>query len=328
MQNLAETVPVPFIRARIDHARLLCYTSDMPSSFPAHEHFIPFRGHRIWIREVGNQTDPSRLPLLCLHGGPGVPHDYLEPLEAIAASGRRVIFYDQLGCGNSDQPRDASLWTVELFVEELGVVRSTLGLDRVHLLGQSWGGMLAMQYAITQPVGLASLILASSPSSIPLWIEAANKLRGQLPPEVQKTLAEHEQAGTTDSEAYLSAMLVFYRRHVCRLDPWPACVTRAFDKLNANPQVYHTMWGPTEFHVTGSLKQWDVTSQLHRIIAPTLITSGKYDEAAESVVEPVRLGIPGSKRILFEHSSHMSHVEEADLFCEKAVRFLDEIERG
>jgi proline-specific peptidase len=171
-----------------------------------------------------------------------------------------------------------------------------------------------------------SLILASSPSSIPLWIEAANRLRQQLPNDVRQALTKHEQAGTTDSAEYLAAMLVFYRRHVCRLDPWPACVVRAFDKLAANPQVYHTMWGPTEFHVTGTLKHWDVTPQLHRIQAPTLITSGKFDEAAESVVEPVRLGIAGSRRILFEHSSHMSHVEEADLFCGQVAKFLEEIE--
>jgi len=293
---------------------------------PAKEHFIPFRGHKIWVREVGTQPDPTRLPLLCLHGGPGVPHDYLEPLEAIAASGRRVIFYDQLGCGNSDHPDDPSMWTTDLFVEELTHVRGMLGLDRVHILGQSWGGMLAMQYAITQPAGLTSLILASSPSSIPLWIVAANQLRQQLPIEVQQTLTRHEQAGATDSPEYMTAMLVFYRRHVCRLDPWPACVTRAFAKLTAWPQVYHTMWGPTEFFVTGSLKDWDVTPQLHRIKAPTLITSGNYDEATEEVVAPVQKGIKGSKRIVFAESSHMSHVEEADRFVAESIKFLTEVE--
>jgi len=290
--------------------------------FPVLEHFIPFRGHKIWVREVGAQTNPAHLPLLCLHGGPGVPHDYLEPLEAVAASGRRVMFYDQLGCGNSDHVDDPSLWTTDLFVEELGHVRSALGLDRVHILGQSWGGMLAMQYAITQPAGLVSLILASSPSSIPLWIHAANSLRAALPSDVQHTLEKHETAGTTDSAEYLSAMLVFYRRHVCRLDPWPACVTRAFDKLTAWPQVYHTMWGPTEFFVTGSLKNWDVTPHLHRITAPTLITSGKYDEATDAVIAPVHAGIAGSKRIVFEHSSHMSHVEEAELYVAETAKFL------
>jgi proline-specific peptidase len=291
----------------------------------ATESFIPFRNHRIWVRQVGVDTDPARVPLLCLHGGPGVPHDYLEPLEAVANSGRRVIFYDQLGCGNSDQPHDPSLWTVGLFLEELDAVRSALGLDRIHLLGQSWGGMLAMEYAIRQPKGLVSLILASSLSSIPLWVEAANRLRGQLPDDVQKILTDHETAGTTGSAEYLAAMLVYYRRHVCRLDPWPDCVVRAFDKLTANPEVYHTMWGPTEFYVTGNLKGWDVTPQLHRIKVPTLITSGAFDEATASVIDPIQKGIAGSKRIVFEHSSHMSHLEEADLFCAKLTEFLDKV---
>jgi L-proline amide hydrolase len=294
----------------------------VPSNFSIHEHRIPFRGHRIWVREVGSQTNPARLPLLCLHGGPGVPHDYLEPLEAIAASGRRVIFYDQLGCGNSDHPDDPYLWTTQFFVEELKHVISTLTLDRVHILGQSWGGMLAMQYAITLPPGLASLVLASSPSSIPLWIKAANELRRQLPLDVQQTLTHHEQAGTTNSPQYIKAMLVFYRRHVCRLDPWPVCVTRAFDKLTAWPQVYHTMWGPTEFFVTGSLKDWDVTDQLHRIHVPALITSGKYDEATPEVIDLVHKGITGSTRIEFANSSHMSHVEESNSFIAETIKFL------
>ncbi len=298
----------------------------MPTPVPAREFFIPFRGHRVWVRDLGPGSDPNKLPLLCLHGGPGVPHDYLEPLQAIAATGRRVIFYDQLGCGNSDHPHDPSLWTTDLFVEELGVVRKTLGLDRVHILGQSWGGMLAMQYAIGRPAGLVGLILASSPSSIPLWIEAANRLRAQLPDDVQKILAVHEKAGTTADPGYLSAMNVFYRRHVCRLDPWPPCVARAFEKVAAWPEVYHTMWGPTEFYVTGTLKNWDVTPQLGRINVPTLITSGAHDEATASVVGPVHAGIAGSEWVLFKDSSHMSHVEEAELYCQTVVKFLDRVE--
>src|SRR5258706_13467896 len=114
----------------------------MTDAAPASDGFVVFRGHQVWYRIVGGPDAPGKRPLLCLHGGLGVPHDYLEPLEAMAATGRRVIFYDQLGCGNSDQPHDPALWTVPLFVEELGVVRQALGLGRVHILGQSWGGML------------------------------------------------------------------------------------------------------------------------------------------------------------------------------------------
>src|SRR5215472_12839710 len=145
--------------------------------FPTTEGFLPFHGYRTWYHIVGNGEEPGKLPLLVLHGGPGASHDYLEPLEAMASTGRRVIFYDQLGGGNSDHPHDPLLWTVGLFVEELGVVRRSLGLDRLHILGQSWGGMLGMEYALTQPQGLASLIAVSSPASMKRWVEEANRLR-------------------------------------------------------------------------------------------------------------------------------------------------------
>jgi proline-specific peptidase len=134
----------------------------MPSSAPVSEGFVSFGGFRSWYRVVGDLSQPrgpAKLPLLVLHGGPGGPSDYLEPLEELADIGRPIVFYDQVGCGNSDQPNDPSLWSVELFLDELSTVRQELGLDRIHLLGHSWGGMLAMQYALTQPVGLASLIL-------------------------------------------------------------------------------------------------------------------------------------------------------------------------
>ena len=223
---------------------------------------IPFRGYRTWYRIVGDGEAPGKLPLLALHGGPGVPHDYLESMEALAETGRRVIFYDQLGCGNSDQPHDPALWTVDLFVEEVGAVRAALGLDQVHLLGQSWGGMLAMEYALTQPTGLASLIIESSPASMRQWVSEANRLREALPPEVQATLLRHETAGTTADPDYEAAMAVFYARHVCRLDPMPDYVARAFAKLAENPEVYHTMNGPSEFHVVGTLRDWDITARL------------------------------------------------------------------
>ncbi len=200
------------------------------TTVPAREGRIPFHGYHTWYRVVGDHEEPGKLPLLALHGGPGVPHDYLEPLEALAATGRCVVFYDQLGCGNSDQPHDPSLWTVDLFVEEVDAVRQALGLTDIHLWGSSWGGMLAMQYALTQPAGLASLTTASSPASVPRWLVEVNRLRDELPPETQQTLLRHEQAGTTGDPEYEEAMLVFYHRYVCRLDPWPDYVDRAFAK--------------------------------------------------------------------------------------------------
>jgi len=298
----------------------------MRAQVSSKEGLIEFRGHNVWYRIAGDSEGPGKLPLLCLHGGPGAPHDYLEPLEEMAAEGRRVIFYDQLGCGNSDQPHDPSMWTVDLFVEEVGVVRRALGLERVHILGQSWGGMLAMEYALTQPEGLASLIVADSPASIPQWIAETGRLRAELPPEVQQTLSKHEEAGTTDDPEYQEATLVFYARHVCQLDPWPECVTRAFEKLGQNPEVYNTMNGPSEFHVTGTLKDWDITDRLGEIRVPTLLLSGRYDEATPAVVETVQRGIPGSEWVIFEESSHMPHIEEPEKFRQVLGEFLSRVE--
>jgi len=286
------------------------------------EGLIPFRGYQTWYRIVGEREEPGKLPLLALHGGPGATHDYLEPLEALAATGRRVIFYDQLGCGRSATPPNPAMWTVDLYVEEVGAVRAALELDRVHILGQSWGGMLGMEYALTQPDGLASLTIADSPASMLQWVAEANRLRADLPLEVQRTLLRHEEAGTTDDPAYEQALEVFYRRHVCRLDPWPAYVTRAFANIAANPEVYHTMNGPSEFHVIGTLKEWDITARLGEIGVPTLVISGRYDEATPAIAETVRQGIPGSEWVLFEHSSHMPHAEEPERFMQVLDRFL------
>lgn len=298
----------------------------MNTEATAKEGFVPFKGFNVWYRIVGDREAPGKLPLLCLHGGPGAPHDYLESLEAMANSGRRVFFYDQLGCGNSDHPHDPSLWSVPLFVEELGAVRRALGLERVHILGQSWGGMLGMQYALTRPSGLASLIVADSPASMHQWVAEANRLRAELPADVQGTLLAHEAAGTTDHPAYQEAMLVFYRRHVCRLDPWPDCLNRAFEKLGQDPEVYTTMNGPSEFHVTGRIKDWDIVDRLKEIRVPTLVISGRYDEATPMIAETVHRGIPGSEWVLFENSSHMPHLEETDRCLEVLTDFLARVE--
>jgi proline-specific peptidase len=301
---------------------------EMSVTFPASEGYIPFRGYRTWYRIVGEGEEPGKLPVLALHGGPGACHDYLEPMEALAATGRRVILYDQLGCGNSATPPNPAMWTVPLYVEEVDVVRDALALERVHVLGQSWGGMLGMEYALTQPTVLTSLIIESSPASMPQWVAEANRLRADLPPDVQATLLKHEAAGTTDDPAYEEAMLVFYQRHVCRLKEWPECVTRSFAKLAANPEVYQTMNGPSEFHVIGTLRTWDITARLGEIRVPTLVLSGRYDEATPAIHETVHRGIPGSESVIFAESAHLCHVEETDRFLHVVDDFLMRVEAG
>jgi proline-specific peptidase len=287
------------------------------------EGFIPFKGYQTWYRIVGEREDTGKLPLLCLHGGPGAAHDYLESLDAMADTGRRVIYYDQLGCGKSHLPvSNPSLWTVELFVEEINVVRAALGLDHIHLLGQSWGGMLAMEYMLTQPKGIASLTIASSPASMKQWVAEANRLRAELPEAIRDALDRHEAAGTTSDPEYIEATDEFYYRHVCRVKPFPEFVKRTFDSIAKYPEVYNTMNGPNEFYVIGTLKNWDIIHRLGEINAPTLVTSGRHDEATPLISGTVQQGIPGAEWVVFEESSHMAHAEEPERYMQVLDAFL------
>ncbi|GAC1402937.1 MAG: proline iminopeptidase-family hydrolase [Candidatus Velthaea sp.] len=299
----------------------------MTSTSPAKsEGTLRFRGFDVWYRIVGERDEPGRAPILVLHGGPGATHQYLESLAALASSGRRVIFYDQLGCGRSSHPTDPELYSAELFVDELKAVREALGLERVHLLGQSWGGMLAMQYAIERPAGIASLIVADSPADMRQWVAEANGLRAELPRDVADALTHHEAMGTTDHPAYAAAVEVFYRRHLCRLEIWPDALVRTTKALTEDGFVYNVMNGPSEFHVIGKLKTWSILENLHRITAPTLLLSGKYDEATPAIVEEIHRRIPHSEWILFENSAHTPHLEEPAAFHAAVRGFASGVE--
>jgi L-proline amide hydrolase len=287
---------------------------------------IPFREWQTWYRITGELAN-SRTPLVVLHGGPGAAHNYTLTIAGIAEQGRPVIHYDQLGIGNSTHLPDkgADFWTVELFLDELDNVLATLGIaDRYHLLGQSWGGMLAAEHAVRRPAGLKSLTIADSPASMELWLSEANRLRGLLPPDVQATLLRHEADGTTDSDEYQKAEQVFNDRHVCRIVPNPPEVAATNAAIAADPTVYHTMNGPSEFHVVGTLKGWTVIDRLDRIAAPTLLISGRHDEATEAVVQPFADRIPDVRWTIFEHSSHMPHIEEEEAYLRLVGAFLDD----
>ena len=291
----------------------------------AREGHLDFQGHQIWFRVVGEDM-PGRFPLLTLHGGPGAAHDCIEPLGELAAEGRGVIFYDQLGCGRSDKPHDASLWTIQLFLDELDAVRSALRLERIHLFGLSWGGMLAMEYALRRPPGLMSLVLASAPSSMRRWTGEADRLRQLLPAAVQETLVRHERDGSTDSLEYQQAMLIFYERHVCRRKPWPDPVRRSIDQLMANPEVYLTMNGPSEFHVTGTLRDWSVLERLGEIRVPTLVTCGRHDECTPEMSAETAAAIPGAELVVFEESAHFAQAEEPERYRQVVAQFLERVE--
>jgi pimeloyl-ACP methyl ester carboxylesterase len=182
-------------------------------------------------------------------------------------------------------------------------------------------------YALIQPSGLASLVQHSSLASVPQWVSEANRLRSELPAKVRETLLKHEVEGTTDDPAYEEAMMVFYRRHVCRADPWPECVTRAFGKLTEDPEVYHVMNGPSEFHVVGVIKDWDITDRLGEITVPMLITSGRYDEATPAIAETLQRGIAGSEWVVFEQSAHLAHAEEPQRYMAVLDAFVSRVEK-
>lgn len=301
----------------------------MPVLDPTTTGEVDFGEFTTWYRITGDldrARDEGRTPLVILHGGPGASHDYTLRMTMLSERGRPVVHYDQLGCGKSTHlpDRGADFWTVQLFLDELENLVTTLGIaDDYDVLGQSWGGMLGAEHAIRRPAGLRRLVIADSPASMQLWVSEANRLREQLPPEVQATLLEHEAAGTTDSPAYREAEEVFYARHVCRVVPNPPEVTASFAQIDADPTVYHTMNGPSEFHVVGSLRDWSVVDEVDRIQVPTLVLRGEYDEATAATVEPFLSGVPDVTGVVFPNSSHMPHVEEEGSYMQIVGDFLD-----
>lgn len=277
-------------------------------------------GYQIWYRRIGNDG----IPLLILHGGPGAGHDYLEPLNGLATD-RPVIFYDQLGCGKSDQPDDRSLWWIERFVTEVDTVRQALGLEQIHLLGQSWGGWLAIEYMLTHPSGIISLTLASTSAGIPQFVAEVSRLKAELPPDIYETIQHCQAAKDYQSSEYEAAVGEFYKRHLCRLAEVPEPLQRTIGNITGNP-VYETMNGPNEFMVIGNLKDWDRTDRLGEISTPTLITVGRHDELTPACAETLHQGIPNSQIVVFEESSHVSHLEETEKYLQVVADFLARVE--
>ena len=286
----------------------------------AQEQRVEVTGGSVWTARLG----PSEgTPILLLHGGPGAASYYMIPLAERLAEHRPTIVYDQLGCGRSDQPDDASLWTVDRSVEEVDQVRAALGLDRCHLLGQSWGGWLSIEYMARGATGIERLVLASTSASIPEFMAGARGLIEQLPEPHRTVLIELGDRGEYAHPDYLAAVDVFYHRHLCRMEPWPEALVLSGEQMDGN-QVYLTMNGPTEFDVIGLLREWDRTADMGRIGVPTLVTCGRYDEITPSCSETITRGIPNARMHVFEDSAHCAHLEEADDYARIVEAFLSE----
>lgn len=284
------------------------------------EGYVDVEGGRVWYQVVGSG---SQTPLLLLHGGPGAPSHYLKPLERVAAD-RPVIFYDQLGAGRSDRPTDTSLWRVERFVDELAQVRSSLGLDEVHILGHSWGSMLAMDYMLTDPQGVKSVTFASPALNVKRWTEDAKRLLKALPAESQAVVEHHEAAGTTDSPEYQEAVMEYYQLYLSRSDPWSQDLMDAFEGMN--PEIYGYMWGPSEFTANGILRDYNRETELRDLNLPVLFTTGRYDEATPETLEHFHSLVPNSEIQIFENSAHMTMLDEPEAYAEAIREFLNRVD--
>lgn len=276
-------------------------------------------GGSVWYGIVG--ADKKGVPLLTLHGGPGAPHDYLEPLAGLADE-RPVIFYDQLGCGSSDRPSDTSLWTVSRFSHELSLVRGALGLANVHIMGQSWGTMLAVDYVLRNPKGVKSLVLSAPCLSASRFIKDTRVYLDALPENDKSAILECEASGDFASTRYQDAMMSFYKRHLCRMDPWPEPLLRTIDRLGH--EVYGYMWGPSEFTVTGVLKDFERAESLGKIDIPALFTCGRYDEVTPSAAAYYSGKLAGSKCVVIEDASHEHHLEKPEEYLPAVRKFLNE----
>lgn len=286
----------------------------------ATEGFVDVPGGKVWYRKVGTG---SGTPLLVLHGGPGVPSYYLKPLAALGDD-RPVIFYDQLDAGHSGQGTDTSLWTIDRFMKELQAVRDALGLTKVHLYGHSWGSMLAVDYLLTKPRGVQSCILASPPISIARWQHDADSLVRTLPDSVQEVIHRHETAGTTDSPEYQNAMMQFYFQFLARKQPWSADIDSSFAQMN--PALYGYMNGPSEFTLTGTLRNYDRTAQLHEIAIPTLFIAGQYDEAVPSTVKSYQKLVPNAELVVVPDAGHLAMQDNPDAYIMALRVFLKRVD--
>jgi proline-specific peptidase len=278
--------------------------------------FIPVPGGNVWFKRVGGGPG---LPLLVIHGGPGLPHNYLISLERLADE-REVIFWDQLGCGNSACPPNTSLWTMERSVAEMDAVVKALGLNRFHVFGNSWGGMLAQQYALDVTSGAASLTISNSVASIPQFSKRVARLKSELDPATQCAIDRHEAAGTTHSAEYRAAMRTWNETYVCRVRPYPTELEDAF--RNSGTEIGETMFGLSAFRIVGPIRDWDVFDRLAEITLPTLVVAGRFDDCAPEHMREMHRRIAGSRFELFESSAHMPFIEEPERFDQVMRDFL------
>lgn len=286
----------------------------------AGEGFVEIKGGKVWYRIVG---EGDQTPIILLHGGPGAPSHYLNPLAALSRN-RSVIFYDQLGCGRSDRTIAAAQMTLDYFVAELEQLREALGLNEFYLYGHSWGSMLALDYYLAHPGCVKALILGSPAISIPLWVEDTKALIATLPDFIQQAIWNSVTNNTFDTLEYQRAITVYMQNFLARKLPWSADIENTFAQVNE--EVYGVMWGPNEFCPTGKLKDYDRTSQLQKLRIPTLFITGEFDEARPETVKHYQSLVPGARLAVTKNAAHITMQDNPEEDIRAILEFLNGLE--
>jgi proline iminopeptidase len=282
---------------------------------------IPVAGgkHKVWTKRMGSGTTK----VLLLHGGPGFSHDYLEAFESfLPQAGIEMYYYDQLGCGNSDVPDDPALWTLERYLTEVEEVRQGLGLEHFVLFGHSWGGILAMEYALHYQQHLRGLVISNMTAGTQSYLRRTAALKDQLlTPEQRKRLDALEAAKDYDNPEYNHIIEeTLYPKMLCRIQPWPEPLTRAFRLFN--PKIYNLMQGKSEFEVTGNLKDWERWDRLHEIKVKTLTIGATYDEMDPEDMHKMATLMPNASYALCPNGSHLDLWDDQAVYFEHLLRFL------
>jgi len=285
---------------------------------------IPFNAYETWYAVFGELAASKQPPLVVLHGGPGAGHDYLRSLgELSSMAGIPVVVYDQVGCARSTHLTDAppGTFTIKFFLDELDNLLNALNIETYDLLGQSWGGMLACEHAVRQPIGLRRLILEGCPASVPLAEQV--RLRGYngLPAVLRDALFQHEKDGKSTPE-YLEAKLRFRQAYACRLDPMPAELLATWENMRTDPTVPLQMVGSSDFHTKGTLESWSIIGRMHLIKNEVLVANGRYDWCGQEAAEPFKEGKWKATIITLETAAHMAHLDEKDNFFRYVIQFL------
>ncbi len=288
------------------------------------EKYIPFREYQTYVRIV-KEDDQDSVPILLLHGGPGSTHNYFEVLDPLAKQ-RPVISYDQLGCGNSYVENHPELWTLSTWMEELDNVIKSLHLTRFHLLGQSWGGMLALAYALQQPQGLQSLILSSTLSSSQLWGREQHRMLKYMTKEEQDAITKAEETGNWQDEMAQKAIARYMKLHCADIkDNDPECLRR---EKRSGTESYMTAWGPNELTPQGTLKNFDVTDKLCEIKVPCLIISGTDDLCTPLIAKTMYDHLPYARWELFANARHMVFAEYTEKYLQLLADWCQETDTG